>query len=516
MNSLQSFLFDQAIRATLLLVAAYLVTFALRRASASARRLAWVAAATCLLAMPVLSLLLPPIGAGPARPRATAVAVTISAARTPTMPVAKQVPVNRVPWIPMIWAAGALAVLARLAAGMIRLWWLKQGAGRIEPAGGVACLESDRVSMPMTFGIFRPVILLPAGHENWPPERLRLVRAHELVHVQQRDCLFQIVMQIACALYWFHPLIWLAAAQFRKERERACDDGVLLLGISGPEYAGHLLELVRTLKPGATPALAVAMAHQSHLESRLVALLDAKINRNKVSRKAAVATILAAVCLLFPIAAVRGQAQGARGTISGVVYDASSAVIPRATVLATNLDTNAKETAIADAAGGYSLAGIPAGHYTLDVSSPGFKIHRSEVTVNANDQQRLDIIMDLGNISEKVEVIGKKLSALVGHAAVPQRIRVGGNVVAAQLVSKVAPIYPEYAQAKGIEGPVLLEAVISTDGNILSLKVVNTADADLARAATTAVQQWHYQPTLLNGQPVEVVTTITVDFRLSP
>ena len=67
MKSLQSFLFDQAIRATLLLVAAYLVTFAMRRASASARRLVWVAAAACLLAMPVLSLLLPPVGAGRVR-----------------------------------------------------------------------------------------------------------------------------------------------------------------------------------------------------------------------------------------------------------------------------------------------------------------------------------------------------------------------------------------------------------------------------------------------------------------
>ncbi len=62
----------------------------------------------------------------------------------------------------------------------------------------------------------------------------------------------------------------------------------------------------------------------------------------------------------------------------------------------------------------------------------------------------------------------------------------------------------------------MLEAVVSKEGGILSVKVVNTADADLARAATTAVQQWHYQPTLLNGEPVEVVTTITVNFRLTP
>jgi TonB family protein len=515
---MNSFLIDQAFRATLLLIVAYVATFAMRRASASARRWVWITTAACLLTMPVLSLLVPPIGArAPISTFAASpsMAVAANAVGDPMPAFPKSAPARR-PWLSMLWAAGALAVLGRLTVGMIRLACLKRIARPIDSANGVPCLESDRVSMPMAFGVFQPVILLPAEHRNWPAERLRLVRAHELVHVQQHDCLFQIVMQIACALYWYNPLAWLAAAQFRKERERACDDGVLRLGISGPEYAGHLLELVRTLRPGATPALAVAMAHRSQLESRLVALLDARINRNKVSRKAALATLLAAGCLLFPIATVRGQAQGARGTISGVVYDASGAVLPNATVLATNLDTNTREPAIANAVGEYSLASIPTGHYTLDVSSKGFKMHRNDVMLNANDRQSLNITMELGNLSEKVEVLGKKPAALAVPAGVSRRIRVGGSVVAAQLVSKVAPVYPEYAQEKGIEGPVLLEAVISTEGSVLSLKVVNTADADLARAATTAVQQWHYQPTLLNGEPVEVVTTITVDFRLKP
>jgi TonB family protein len=513
---MNSFLLNQAVRATVLLIAAYLAAFAMRRASASARRLVWIAAAVCLLTMPVLSLLGPPISSRRVAAAPAAVVMKVSPARSFSLPVANRMPAPKTPWIPILWAAGALAVLGRLTAGMIRLAWLKRTAQPIESAGGVPCLESNRVSMPMTYGAFQPVILLPAGHNAWPVERLRLVLAHEFVHVQQHDCLFQIVMQFACALHWYNPLVWLAAGQLRKERERACDDGVLRQGISGPEYAGHLLELVRTLQPGRTPSLAVAMAHQSHLESRLVALLDAKINRNKVGRKAALATILAAACLLFPIAAVRGQAQGGRATISGFVYDASGAVIPGVTVLATNLDTNAREMAVAGAAGEYSLASIPAGHYTLEVDSPGFKKHRNEVTLNANDSQRFDIIMELGNISEKVEVIGKKPAGLAARSVVPRRIRVGGNVVAAQLVSKVAPTYPEIAQEKGIEGPVLLEAVISTGGNILSLKAVTTADPDLAAAAMAAVQQWHYQPTLLNGQPVEVVTTITVDFRLTP
>lgn len=515
---MSSFLMDQAVRATLLLIAAYLATFAMRRTSASARRLVWIVTAACLLTMPVLSLLVPPIGArAPISTFAapSSMALADNAVRNPMTALPKPIPARR-PWIPILWAAGALAVLGRLTAGMIRLAWLKRTARPIDSANGVPCLESDRVTMPMTCGVFQPVILLPAAHSNWPAERLRLVRAHELVHVQQRDCLFQIVTQMACALYWYNPLAWLAAAQFRKERERACDDGVLRLGISGPEYAGHLLELVRTLRPGATPALAVAMAHQSHLESRLVALLDARINRNGLSRKAALATMLAAGCMLFPIATVRGQAQGARGTISGVVYDASGAVIPNATVLATNLDSHTKEAAITNEAGEYSLAAISAGHYELEVTNRGFKIHRNNVILNANDQQHLDISMELGNISEKVEVIGKKPTALVAHAAVPQRIRVGGMVVAAQLVSKVAPIYPAYSQEKGIEGPVLLEAVISVDGHVISLRALNAPDPDLVAAAITAVQQWHYSPMLLNGEPVEALTTIIVDFRLTP
>ena len=79
---MNSFLMDQAVRATLLLIAAYLSAFAMRRASASARRLVWIAAAACLLAMPLLSLLVPPIGAGRVVAAPAAVVMRASPART--------------------------------------------------------------------------------------------------------------------------------------------------------------------------------------------------------------------------------------------------------------------------------------------------------------------------------------------------------------------------------------------------------------------------------------------------
>jgi protein TonB len=92
---------------------------------------------------------------------------------------------------------------------------------------------------------------------------------------------------------------------------------------------------------------------------------------------------------------------------------------------------------------------------------------------------------------------------------------VGGNVQATKLVSTTKPAYPPGAEVAGIEGTVLLRAVISTGGDLLGLSVMNqSVDAELASAAMDAVKQWHYEPTLLNGLPVEVVTTIAVTFRL--
>lgn len=516
MNSMVELLLSLALGGSLILIGAFLAGFAMRRASASARRLVWIVAAASLLALPALSLLLPrvpAVGFPPGRvlkSSALPSAVITVSARAASNPA----PVSQIPWTPIVWSIGALAVLGRLAAGMIRLSWLKRHARPIESASPVPHVESDHVDMPMTWGVFWPMIMLPAGHAAWPLERRRLVLAHELIHVQQRDCLFQLLMQFACALYWFHPLVWMAASQFRKERKRACDDGVLELGISGPDYAGHLLELARMFQSRRSPALAVAMAHQSHLESRLVALLDARVSRKKLSGKATATIAVVAACLLFPIAAVRGQTESGRGRISGVIYDASGAVIPLAKVQITNVDANTTETTDANPAGEYGVS-IPAGHYKLEVSTQGFKIHRNDVLLKTNDNLRLDVIMELGNVSENVEVIGKK-SGTPASPAVPRRIRVGGNVVAPQLISKIPPIYPEPAREKGIEGPVLLDAVISIEGKILSLKAVTTADPDLAAAAMTAVRQWLYQPMLLNGQPVEAVTTITVDFKLKP
>jgi len=97
--------------------------------------------------------------------------------------------------------------------------------------------------------------------------------------------------------------------------------------------------------------------------------------------------------------------------------------------------------------------------------------------------------------------------------AAPTRIRVGGNVAAAKLVNQVQPVYPAIARTAHVSGTVMLHAIIAKDGSIQELEYVS-GPALLMKAAMDAVHQWRYQPTLLNGEPVEVDTSIQVVFTL--
>jgi periplasmic protein TonB len=117
-------------------------------------------------------------------------------------------------------------------------------------------------------------------------------------------------------------------------------------------------------------------------------------------------------------------------------------------------------------------------------------------------------------------VAGGVLGGIIGNAAPPPppkptqtRIRVGGNVQGAKLIHQVQPVYPQIAKTAHVSGTVLLHAIIAKDGTIQELQYVSGPPL-LMRAAMDAVHEWRYQPTMLNGEPVEVDTTIQVVFTL--
>jgi beta-lactamase regulating signal transducer with metallopeptidase domain len=221
-----------------------------------------------------------------------------------------------------IWAAGVLLVLGRLLLGMARVRaivreavpvtdpeWLALLTRVARPLGvyrRVTLRVGPAGAVPVTCGILAPVIILPEDAEDWDDERRALVLTHELAHVRRLDVLTHIIGQCAVALFWFHPLAWLAAARMRLERERACDDLVLGSGARPSRYAGDLLDLVQTLNgPTAPAAAALAMARRTEIEGRLLSILDVAVRRGPLGTRRIAGALTVAACGVITIAAVR-------------------------------------------------------------------------------------------------------------------------------------------------------------------------------------------------------------------
>ena len=559
-----AFLAGNAWKATAILLAAFGAALLLRRASASFRHLVWSAAVVCLVVLPVASLVLPnwnvalPAGPEPiwnlAAGSHTAPVHSVADDAIAPEPHAAGEVVGRRGSIPhsaassptagrslslalvAIWAIGFSLLTARLLIGVKRVSDMARGAQRPRttewseataqlaaqlPLGRrVALLRSDRVSIPMTAGFWRPVILLPKDAEEWPPERRWVVLAHELLHVRRADYCLWMLARLACALYWFHPLVWFAAARLRKEAEQACDDGVLRLGAEGAAYAEHLVSLARGWSLARTAELsAMAMAQSSHLESRIRALLDPTRNRGEVSRRSRLCIAVAAVVMLAPLAAVRAPAQAAAASLQGTVSDTSGGRLPGAFITVQRVGDPSKGNVVTSDAGEFVFPSLLGGEYVVEVRKPGFQIQQENVKLLAGAQESLDITVNVGSIVESIVIVGK--SSALGQRArssgPPRRIRVGGNVQKSKLITQIRPAYPDELQREGVEGMVVLDAVILTDGSLGNLRLANNlveVDPRLVSAATEAVRFWRYEPTLLNGEPVEVTTTITLNFQL--
>jgi TonB family protein len=175
----------------------------------------------------------------------------------------------------------------------------------------VRILLGDPQVAPMTWGVLRHTILLPAAASGWSADRRRVVLAHELAHVKRADGLVQAFVHLVCAFHWFNPLVWYGAHRVRIEREKACDDHVLRLGAGAEDYADHLVQIVRGLRGYRVASYAaLSMAQPSQLETRLVSILDSQTRRSGLSKPGA-----AALGALALAAAVSLSSIGVAGTV---------------------------------------------------------------------------------------------------------------------------------------------------------------------------------------------------------
>jgi beta-lactamase regulating signal transducer with metallopeptidase domain/vesicle coat complex subunit len=335
------FVLMATLKATLVLVVAAALDALLPRLSAAARHLVWMAALAAAVSVPLLSAVMPrwempvlpgedavrvPVGArarhqetgfSPAereRPADVRPAGATSAGRSDVGVLSVGVDGLAV----ALWLAGAAVVLLPPVIGTVMMWrlcrraraaegadWslLRRTAGRVGLRRLPRLLVSERVPMPMTFGVLRPAILLPTSVVEWPESRREAVLAHELAHIHRFDCLTHALAQAALAAYWFHPMAWMALRRMRAEREKACDDLVLAAGARDVDYAQHLLDVARTIVPARSALAAMAMARPSQLEGRLLSILDARRDRRVVGRAGTVAAAAIALSLVMPLAA---------------------------------------------------------------------------------------------------------------------------------------------------------------------------------------------------------------------
>ena len=322
------------VKATVALLAALAVANVCRRSSASVRHLLFTATFGCLLVLPLADVALPAIIVEvPAATSVVSPPLTLpSSDRRPNLTPAAPLPDRGREELSLgqalagVWVLGVLIFSTPIVVGLFQVrrlcrlgvpWPKGQSVvARIMLHSGVrrpvTLLKHESVPGPLTCGLFRPMILVPLDAMNWSPGALRRALIHEIAHIQRRDWLTHCVARIICAVYWFHPLVWIAWRRLILEAERACDDAVIGRD-DGREYASLLISIAqRQVGEGTLPIL--AMAGRGDLSVRVAALLDKGQRRGDVAR----GWVAAALILVLLAASTAGAVTFAQSTAAAV------------------------------------------------------------------------------------------------------------------------------------------------------------------------------------------------------
>ncbi|MYB32185.1 MAG: M56 family metallopeptidase [Acidobacteria bacterium] len=467
------------VKVSAVLLLALLGVFCLRRASASARH--WLLAVSVVSALGVPALhSLPtealrlrlgvsfaeqvenaPLGAAAAlQPAGSAadgfLAAVVALASDPM-----------VRWVvAFVWLLGAVASTTLLLVGLARLRRLRASSHRLTDGRwrqlctdlarsgglrrGVDLLLGPRPGLVATWGWRRPVVMLPASASGWPAARMRVVLLHELAHVRRGDWVLLMAAEALRCLWWFNPMAWLVRGRLRRESEQAADDLVLAQGVPPATYATHLIELAREIRTNRRTWLpAPAMARPSYLKRRLSVMLNSRTNRRPLTRLAR--------------------------------FGSLSVLVP-ASILVASLH----------------LGPVSAPGRAESIGSAGRQGQATEST-----GQRVEALLArLAALQAELQTVLDELHATLGTR---------DGVSPPRKIQGVAPVYPPEALAAGAEGVVVVEAAISSTGEVTDVEVVRSVPL-LDEAAVAAVAEWRYTPALLDGEPVSTRMTVSVTF----
>lgn len=465
---------------------------------------------------------------------------------------------------------------------------------------------AEAIASPVTFGLRRPVILVPPPFLSLAVDAQRAILCHELLHVARRDWLFTLAEELIRSVLWFHPAIWWLLGEIQLCREQAVDREVVRLTSARDEYVDALLAVAgRRAAPQPDLLPAPLFLRKRHLKQRVVSIFEeVRMSRTKlISALAAGLCILVAACWFvtgtFPLSAApqtvndapgvavdiggavllhrtgvaypeAARQRGVQGIVTlevrldnaGNVSDArvlsgpdelrkstlqsvlqwhfarefagmTRQVAVSFTVPAAEGSPTAIQKGFAPSRGAsvegrtvksVTVSGVPAAQ--RDELIAKLPVHAGDTISNDLMQQVTRAVKDFdehmtvfavpaGTNEAAIQILAPNTAAAPAEGPLPPNlIRVGGNVQSTKLINQTRPVYPPEAKAQRIQGKVSLLAVIGKDGTVKSLDLIS-GEPILAASALEAVRQWVYQPTLLNGQPVEVQTVIDVNYTLS-
>jgi TonB family protein len=348
----------------------------------------------------------------------------------------------------------------------------------------VPVFTSARVGVPIVFGVLRPMIVLPCSAlTGLSPMQLEAILAHELAHIARHDFLVNCFQSLVEVVLFYHPAVWWLSGRIRQEREMCCDEMAAAVCGGRVLYSRALVALEEGLQEF------VPAANGGNLGRRIEHLLRQPADHVPESRAAAglMAILTCGAVAILSLA-------------PGMLAQSN----------AREADQKEHNRRVAYSNERFSGAETARGRMYVEKGPP------DEIESHPSEQREVWLYRNEGIY----EFGGPQYDLKVGAggafnfpATGEQRLRVGRLVQEAKLTYSPRPEYPAEARLSRTEGVVTLAVLISKDGNVQDVAVVN-GNPLLAEAAASAVRQWRYRTTLLNGVPVEVVTSVEVPFRL--
>jgi TonB family protein len=433
---------------------------------------------------------------------------------------------------------------------------------------------TPEVTHPVTFGETRPIVVVPEEFRSFAGGQQKAVACHELVHVRRHDWLRTTADELIRSAFWFHPAFWWLFDQIHLAREQVVDREVVeLLGSRRP----YLEALLRLAAPARRSVLRPAplFLTRAHLPQR-IALLVKEVHMSR-SRLVSSLLTMALVLLFggwlvvgaFPLRAAATPSDGGQATQQAKpsqtapeqqasrpgeatkpskpsiptpkkIYDVKPVYPPEAkakgvsgkVVLEATMDAAGTVTDV-KALKGHELlvpAAIEAVRQWRFEPQPGTPKRIMTVTVNFrldSDAKGKGVAGGVpggvaggfqGGVPGGVQggVPGGVAGGVAKHPDVPfppDAVKVGDDIKPPRKIVDVKPVYPEDAKEAKVEGVVIIEVLLGTDGKVQDTRVLRSVHL-LDQAAIDAVRQWEFEPVIVDGHPQRAIMTVTLNFVL--